>query len=309
MVLLSVLHSVFVMFLLIVAGYLTFMFKIVNSQTLQSLTSFLILIVSPVVIVYSFQLKIDATLIHGLIVAVISAFTAHIVTVILSILLFIKQPRSRNYKQVLRFAVVYSNCGFVGIPLLTAVVGPQGAFFASVYIAVFTIFLWTHGVFLFTGKADRSSLKKILLNPNLIAVVIGVLLFFLKIQIPSVLNDGFSYIYNLNTPLAMIVIGASLGQVGVHSIFNDKWVWPGIALKNSVFPVIGLFALHAAGISGMLLLCCFIPIACPVAGNIVLIPAMYEMDTEFPTKLMSLSTLFSVISMPAVISLIAILHF
>lgn len=304
----TVLYQVITMFLLMAAGYFLFKIRILSEDACKSITSMLLLFVSPVVIVYSFQIKFSASLVHGLVISAVSAVCAHLFGMLLAHFVFLKHPADAQRRNVLRFAAVYSNCGFVGIPLLAAVIGTKGIFYASVYIAVFNLFNWTHGVSVFRGKPEKGGFRKAILNPNLIAVMIGLLLFCFSVSLPSLLCSGMRYIYDLNTPLAMIVIGARMAQIEPRSLLTDRLVLPGIAMKNIVIPCIALIILHLAGVSGTLLIACLIPIACPVAGNTVLFADLYGADTTFPTKLMSLSTLFSVVSIPLLVYSITMLR-
>jgi predicted permease len=290
-------------------GYLILKLGILNENACKSFTRLLLLVVSPVVIVYSFQIKFNVSLLHGLIISAVSAIGAHVFAIIIGQLVFNKRTASDESRSVLRFAVVYSNGGFIGLPLLAAVIGTRGIFYASVYIAVFNIFVWTHGVALFSGKADKRALVKLALNPNIIAVFIGLLLFCFSVHIPSLPYDGMKYVYNLFTPLAMIVIGARLAQLDPLTLITDRRVLPGIALRNLAVPLVAIFVLHFAGVSGELLLACLIPIACPIAGNTVLFADMYGADTKFPTRLMSLSTLFSVVSIPLLVYIVSVLKY
>lgn len=305
----TVLYQVATMFILMAAGYFLYKIGILSEDACKSITRMLLLFVCPVVIVYSFQIKFSASLVHGLVISAISAVCAHVFGIVLSHFVFLRHPADVEHRNVLRFAAVYSNCGFVGIPLLAAVIGTKGIFYASVYIAVFNMFNWTHGVAVFRGKSDKSALREVLLNPNLIAVVIGLLLFCFSVSLPPLLRSGMLYVYDLNTPLAMIVIGARMAQIEPRSLLTDRLVLPGIAMKNIVIPCIALMILHLAGVSGTLLLACLIPIACPVAGNTVLFADMYGADTKFPTKLMSLSTLLCVISIPLLVYIVTVLKF
>lgn len=299
----TVLYQVVIIFLLMAAGFLIFKIGLIDDASCAGMTRMLMLMVSPVVILYSFQMTYTAELMHGLIVAALSACATHVLGIAVTEIAFRRCPGDRRKRSVLKYGAVYSNCGFIGIPLLTAVMGTKGVFYASVYIAVFNVFAWTHGVMVFTGKPDRKSLRAMLRNPNLIAVAAGIVMFCLSIKIPRLVCDSMGYIFNLNTPLAMIVIGARMAQTDIRTIFGDKAVMPGILLRNLAFPAAMLVLLRLCGVSGSLLLACLIPVSCPVAGNTVLYADMYGGDIGFATKLMSLSTLLSIISIPAAVLL------
>jgi predicted permease len=290
-------------------GFLIYRLRILDEGACKSLTRMLLLVVSPVLIIYSFQLKFDDALLHGLIISAASAVGAHVLAIILARLVFNNHTADDERRRVLRYGTIFSNCGFIGIPLLSSIMGTKGVFYASVYIAVFSFFSWTYGVAIFTGKLDRKALLKIVINPNIIAIVIGLIFFCFSIKIPALLYDSMSYIFNLNTPLAMIVIGARVAQLDLRTVFTDVWIWPGTLLKNILLPLVSIFILHLAGVSGVLMLACLVPIACPVAGNTVLFPDLYDIDTKFASRLICVSTLFSVVTIPLLVYIVSVLKY
>lgn len=305
----AVLHQILIMVLLMAVGYLIYKIDILNREAVSRMTRFLMLVVSPVVIVYSFQLRFTPELFREMLIAAASGCAAHIVPILLGPLLFQKKLVDDEHRGVLRYAVVYSNAGFVGIPLLAAVTGTRGVFFASIYCVFFNLFNWTHGVFIFNGRPTRRSIIRLLLNPNLIAVAVGILVFCFSIRFPPLLDDGMKYIFNLNTPLAVIVLGAMVAQNRLKAVFTDLWVWPGVLMRNLVLPFLAVLALHFAGVHGSLLLECMVPIACPVAGNTALLADLYGADTRFPVKLIAISTLLCVLTIPLLIYVVDVLHF
>lgn len=301
----TVFFQVFILFLLMAVGFGAGKAKMLGEEGAKQLTSVLLSVVSPCVIIISFQMKFSKELVHGLIIAAVSAFVIHLLSILCGLLVF-RRRFPEQQRKILRFAAVYSNSGFMGIPLLQAIIGPQGIFYGSAYLAVFNLFSWTHGVMVFTGKTDRKSVLKAIMNPNIIAVLIGLILFSLNIRIPSPFYDTLHYIYDLNTPLSMLVIGSMMTKLDFRSIFQDITIWPGILLRNLAMPLLLLFMLHMSGIHGVLLLACVIQASCPVAGNTVLFSEMYGGDTIYASKVMSLSTLFSIVSIPLVLCLAAL---
>ena len=298
----TVLHQVIIMFILMMTGFCLIKKQMLSLEAVGQLTQVLMFVVCPCVIISSFQLKMRPELIHGLIISALSAVIAHIVPIVLSRVLFTRRLMDDDHIKVLRYAIVYSNCGFMGIPLLSAIIkGGEGVFYASVYIMVFNVFTWTHGVMVFVGKMDRRSLRNLLRNPNLLAVAVGLAFFLCSVRLPSVVGDTMGYISQLNTPLAMFVIGARLADIPLNTLLTDLWVWPGVLLRNFILPLLAIFGLYLAGIKGTLMLACLVPVACPIAGNTVLFPAMYGLRTPLPGKLLSLSTLLSILSIPLMV--------
>ncbi|HEX3025668.1 MAG TPA: AEC family transporter [Clostridia bacterium] len=304
-----ILYQVILMLILMLLGTLLVKIKMLDDKGVSSLTEILLNVVSPCVAIISFQLKFSSSLLRGLLFSAAAAGLIHIVSIVIGTCVFNKKIVDGHHGKILKFASVYSNCGYIGIPLLAAVMGTQGIFYASVYGIVFTIFQWTHGVLLFTGKTDRKALVKALINPNVIAIVIGLFLFCFSIKLPALLYDSMNYVFNLNTPLSMIVIGSHLAQIDFRHVFKDKWIWPGVALRNLLIPFAAIFLLHLAGAKGTLLMACLIPIACPVAGTTVLFSDLFHEDAKFPTLLMAASTVLSIVTIPFVVYLVSALRF
>jgi predicted permease len=302
---LTVFRQVFEIFLLMGIGFLAQKAGFISEKGSKDMTAVLLYIVSPCVVIKAFQQPYTSSAAQGLLVSFLCSAGIYLASIAISEAVFNKKVISDiPHRNALKFVTVYSNSGFMGIPLTAAMFGTQGVFYGTPYLVSFTVFNWTHGIALYEGKSDlKSKLKVIIKNPNISAVVIGILLFVLSLKLPPLLDTGITYIYNLNTPLSMLVIGDSIARMKFGEIFRDKLVWPGIAIRNLVMPALALLALCALGIKQEVLLPLVLMVACPVASMVVLFAKMKDMDAGFPTKLMTLSTLLSIITIPLMISL------
>lgn len=297
----TVLYQVSVMFILMAVGFFCFKIKLIDECLNKKLSDILLMVVCPVLIFSSFQTAFDHAILHGLIVAAISAFASHAFAVLLATAVFNKRTADEKHRKYMRFCAIYSNCGFIGIPLLSAVIGSVGVLYASVYIVAFSIFQWTHGVIIYRGSFDRHSLIKMLLNPNIIAPMLGVICFLCAFFLPPLIQDSMTYIGRLNTPLALLIIGARMAQVDLKTVLTDRFVWPPVIIRNLVIPFIAVFTLRFFGITGDLMLACLIPIACPVAAAAVLMAEYIGGDAIYTSKVMSLSTLLSILTIPLLV--------
>lgn len=302
--------QVLVLFLLMGVGYFAGKTGMIGDECVRQVTGLLLYIVSPCVIIVSFQIKYTPQLAEGLLISAACAAGIHIFAILIGKIVFHKKwPEA--YRNILKFAVTYSNCGFIGLPMLQAVVGQKGLFYGSVYIAVFNLFAWTHGISLFRVESSgenrrfrKDYLKKAVLNPNLVAVAIGIFLFAFSLRLVQPVYNTMYAIYGLNTPLSMIVIGTRMTRLDFKKVFLNRYVWPGVLMRNFLIPFCFLIAMRLAGLRGILMTSCLIQSACPVAGNTVLFAELYNRDTEFPSELMSVSTLFSILSIPFILCLI-----
>ncbi|WP_235190489.1 AEC family transporter [Leuconostoc mesenteroides] len=206
-------------------------------------------------------------------------------------------------KRVVKYSSVYSNVGFLGIPLASSLFGSTGVFFAVIAMAVFNVFNWSHGISLFTSKSSGgflSTVKHVILNPNIIAISFGLMLFLTRIELPSILNQALVYVGNANTPLSMIIVGNSLGNLKLNRRMISVPLIFALVLRNILFPVISIPILWAFGIKGTEFSILLLMAACPVASLGVLFNLQSKGDTDSAVTLMSLSTIFSLISIPLV---------
>ena len=293
-------------------GFFAAKLKMIDNNSAKKMTDILFNIVTPCIIISSFQMKATPELMKGLGVAFVSAVVTTLGGMMIARLLFKHKRIPSPAAKVMQFATTYSNCGFMGLPLLYAIVGSKGVFYGSIYVAVFNTLTWSHGVALFNGHQSKNNIWKVLLNPGIVGVFIGLALFLFSIPLPAVLYgaDGHSgaiyYLGSMNTPLSMLIIGSIIAASNLKELFTDKLSYLPVILRNIILPVLAIIGLRLAGISGPLFLACLIPVACPSAGATVIFAEKFDGDTALASKTMTISTLFSILSIPAIIALSSI---
>jgi predicted permease len=310
-----VLNQVLVLFILMAVGFFAYRFRMFGDEGIKQMTDLLLLIVSPCVVLYSFlHEKFTVAHVSGLIISAALAIGVHVFLIIFSQLIYRKNIPD-NYRKVLKFAAIYSNSGFMGLPLISAVIGIEGIFYGSVYIAVFNMFMWTHGVILYRQNAEstHTSSKKFIikavLNPNVFAIAIGLIFFFFFLKLPMQLDTSLNYIQILNTPLSMLIIGSLMGKANIKSLFKDIYILPGIFMRNFFIPFLFIVFLHFFKLTGSVYTACLLQVACPAAGATVLFAEKFGADVDFSGKLMTLSTLFSILSIPLIIFVNSVIKF
>lgn len=304
------LKQIIIMFILMGIGFLCRHYHLMHDQTNKELTKILLYVVSPCIIINSFFQPVTAALLKGFgwgIVATVVVFGSSIIVahLIFSIPHFKKNPNV----DAMKFAATYSNGGFMGIPLVQAMMGTAGTFYSVPYLVVYNIFLWSHGVGIFEKGKERvisDQVRTILLNPNIIATVIGLIIFVSGIHVSDIITQPIKDIVNVNTPLSMIVIGANLGGLSLDMI-KDKSIWFICILRNLIFPVMILLLLRLLPLTKTAYLAIVIMASCPIAGLIVMLSLMNNQSMDFPSQSLCLSTLLSVCTLPVIIMLASIL--
>lgn len=292
---LSVILEVAVILILILVGYFTVKKGMFTKESLGSITSFLLYIITPCLIVSSF-LSAESGKLDGwtlLLAAVLPALSI-VISIALSYLFFRKEPSGR--RRVLRFSMIFCNVGFMGIPLVEGIVGSEGVLYGSFFIAVFNIFCWTYGYVMMGGGKVR--LKALLLNPGVIGIVIGLPLYLLDVPVPALIERPIELISALNTPLAMIVVGGYIAQVKLRAFVSDLAVYKMAVLRLVVAPLLYLALVWLLRPDETLLMSTVIQAATPVAANCVLFAVQYDSDAELASKSVAVSTALSVVTIP-----------
>ena len=221
----------------------------------------------------------------------------------------------------MRFAAVFSNAGFIALPLAQALIDTdtcfEGSLYAAVYLAVFNIVLWTWGLMDMSGERESMNLRKILCNPGIIGVVAGLILFTSPlyvhigeqagIRLPGVLMEAISAMAALNLPLPMFMVGYYLGKADLWAAFKDKWSYLCMALRLIVFPLAALGIMYVCGVRGNVLIVSVLGTSAPVGATTTIFAAKFNRDTELSVRLVSLSTILSMITMPLIVGLTQVL--
>lgn len=295
----TVMVKVAELFLMIGVGAVCFRLGILTRRGVSQLTTLLLYLVAPCLIVSSLAGEGGNIAPEELALSLGLAVLAHVLSIGLSFLFFRREPLPR--RQVLRFSLIYSNTGFMGMPLVQAVVGTEGVVYASVFISVFNVFVWTHGYSLMSG-GESSGWKKVVLNPGVLALAIGLPLFFLGWDLPELLQVPIDSFAALNTPLAMVVIGCNIARIPFKEMFSDRSVFLASGLRLLLFPVVFLGAAFFCGPAPALLVSSVIQAAAPSAANTVLFATRFGGDDKLASKMVAVSSLLSVATLPLVVS-------
>lgn len=297
----TVFTQVVILFILILLGVILNKVKILNDSAIKGMTDVILYIVTPAAIIKSFIRDYSPQLLKNLGIGIVATFLAHIIFILISLLLI----RSRNIsrKKVLQFGIIFSNCGYMSLPLLQAVLGDDGVFYGATYIAVFQMVIWSYGIFLMGDGLKTVTPKKVLLSPGLIGFLIAFVIFFFEIPMPTVIREPISYMASLNTPLPMIIIGYHLANSNIIKGLTDLNLLFATFLKLAVLPIIVTLGFFAFGLKGTMPLAITICASAPTAAINTMFAVKFGRDTSLSVTMVSLSTLLSIISMPLIVTL------
>ncbi len=287
------------LFILISLGFLCGKIKMLNEKAVKAITDIVLYIVSPCVIVQNFIRPFDSAMLGGLLTTAAAALSIHIITIVIAMLVF--HDKKPEKERVYRFALIFSNCGYMSLPMQQALLGSDGVFFGAVYIVIFNVIMWTFGVWLSGGSGKEMSLLKIILNPCIIGMAVGLVLFLLSVPVPEIITKPIGFIANLNTPLPMMVIGYYLSQSKITEAFKDGKSFVCVLFRLIVIPVLAFGGMMVCGIRGSVLVSCVIAASAPAAAATTMFAAKFDNDTSLSVNLVTLSTISSVLTMPIIV--------
>lgn len=268
------------------------------------LTKLLLLFINPCLTMISFNVKFEKEMLYGLMLSIVLSFFIIFLFTVAAKAIFRKDKVNFDLE---RLSTVFTNCGFVGIPLIKAVFGNGGVFYLMGFITAFNVMLWTYGIVTVGGKID---LKKVLLNTNVIAVVAGIIVFCLPVKIPEIIANPVSMIGNCNTAVSMILLGIFFAHefsgvreklVGILWTCFVRLVLCSVISTAVCFCVVYLF-MQINGINVELIkrICSIVLIAsmCPAAVSVSSFACLFNKDIMFGNLVVCFTHVLCVVSIP-----------
>lgn len=294
-----------IMFMLIALGFQLYRVGFITDAGTKQMSDLVLYVANPILIARALMTDFDSELLRGGLWAALLAAVLLGVSIVLARLCCRDSDAARE--AISRFAVTFSNAGFVGIPLALSTVGAQGVFYISVMNTVQTFLLWTYGVSLASGDPREASPRKVVTNPYIIAMVLGLFCFITSLRPPVLILQALDALGDLNTGLVMLVFGAYLGECGIRRAFSDVGVAKACLLRLVAMPLLAAALVRAVGpLAELPEAVCLTTVmfqAMPVAAVTSLFAHAYGRGEDFGTSAVALSTMLSLVTLPLMLSL------
>ena len=295
---LIVFQQICIMIFYLAIGLLLFHTRLITLEGSKSLANLLLYVVLPAAVLNSFCVERSSQRVQMLIVSILGSVGVLGISMLLSHLMFKKDPLND-------FGVAFSNAGFMGIPLVIALLGEGAVFYSAGLVAMMGALQWTYGQYLISGDQNDLRPEVVLKNPLVLSLAGGLLIFFLNIPTPAIVKSTLSSIAALNAPLAMIILGVYLGQTNLRRIFADRQLYLASIARLIVIPLLTFFALQLipaaySAVYETLFVCNCAPVAC----NVAVYAQKKNADYPHAVGLICLSTLFALITMPLMMLLL-----
>lgn len=296
------------LFIMIFFGFLLVKTKTLSTNDSKVLSKLLLFVVSPCAIITSFTIEYTPDKLMGLGLAFLGAFIVHLIYIPLTEVL----AKLFGFAPIEKATIIYSNSGNLIIPLVGAILGKEWVLYTSGYMVIQTILLWTHAKSLVCNEKNYD-FKKIFLNINVLAIIIGLFIFFSQIQLPNLVLTTIDKVGSMMGPVAMIVIGMLIGNMNFRDIFSEKRTYFICLMRLVVFPLIIVFLFKLSGLTNLskdaiqIFLITILAASAPAAATITQFAQLYNKHPGYASVMNVMSVIFSIITMPLMVMIYQIL--
>ncbi len=296
------------LFIMIFFGFMLVKTKTLTTDNSKVISKVILFVVSPCAILTSFMIEFTPDKLFGLGLALLGAFLVHLIYIPLTHLL----SKVFGFVSIEKATIIYSNSGNLIIPLVGAILGKEWVLYTSGYMMVQTVLLWTHAKSLVCNEKSYE-LKKIFLNVNIIAIIVGIFLFFLQIQLPSLVVTTFDKVGSMIGPLAMIVIGMLIGEIDLKEMFVEKRTYLICFMRLVVYPLIMVLLFKLTGLANItpvasqIFLITILAASAPAAATITQFAQLYNKHPRYASIMNVMSVIFSIVTMPLMVMLYQVL--
>ena len=308
-------RAVFLLFLMMIPGFIMRKTKLAPDSLPLGFTNTILYITQPAMLIVGFFRARDMDILRTAVIVLILSFITHIMF-LFAVKLFFRGAEKETMK-VYRFGTVFANAGYMGIPLISMVLGNEAAIYASVYIVGFNFFCWSFGALIYSEDKAFISPKKMFVNAATVPTAIGIIIFVTNIYtvIPAPIAqftfEALTMLKDTVAPMSMMIIGMRLADLKLKGAFRDRYLYLGLALRLLIFPM-GAFALLVIckllgiynAIAFTVVLVCA---ATPVASATCMFAEKFGSDAKTASKFVSISTVLSLITMPVIALLLDVI--
>lgn len=299
------LEQMIVLFLLMGVGFYCYKKDIITDESSKKLSAMVINIANPAMVLTGCmgENKIKGQeLLQVALIIVLMYGVLLLLAMVLPMLLKIEKRSIGTYRAM----TVFSNIGFMGFPVISALYGREALLYASLFLIPYNVLIYTYGISeMSPGKQQKGafSISRIL-NVGVIACIITIIVYLMQIQIPEFVESTVTYLSNLTAPLSMMVIGASLATINIKKLFTDVKLLLFSAMKLLLIPIVGVLVIKQFVSNEMICGVCMVMLATPVGSMTAMLAQQYDGDYEMASKGVALTTVLSVATMPLVSMLV-----
>ena len=292
--------TVLIMICYAIPGFILVRTGQIKENAIPAFAKVLMYVCSPCLTIYTIaNLKYSFTIVKEVIIVLVSSLAIQILILMVFRFIFRRHTEDVKYR-VCTIATAMGNCGFMGVPLLEAVMPehPEALAMSTAYCVGMNLIGWTIASAIISNDVKYMKVHKALLNPAVLSLIVAIPLFVTETKLPSQLNNMVTLLGKMSFPMCMLIMGMRLATMELKNLFNDKMQYFIIFVKQIVMPVIALLIFMALPVAPYLKRTMFILSASPVASVVLNFSEMIGEGQKTAANLVLLGTLSSVITIP-----------
>lgn len=288
------------LFIIVLLGYVICKLGYMGDKFDQKLSSIVIDITSPALILSS--VMGDRTPDRTLILPLLGVgFLTYLVLLVFGFGVPRLITRDHDERGMIGFALMFANVGFIGYPIVSSIFGPEAVFYAALLNMPNTFFVFTAGVMLVKGEYSVRRLNpKVLFSPSMIAAFLAALIVALDVRTPEMLARPVTMVGAITVPAALMVIGSSMARLPLRQIVGSPKVYVVSALRLLVVPVSVYTLFRLCGVNDTINDINTVVIAMPVASFGTMFCMKYGRNPSLMTEVTFVTTVASIATIPLV---------
>lgn len=293
----TVFFQMLALLLMIGAGYYVTQKGMLDEHTNNQMSDMIVHIFNPMLVLASAansvgQISMDAMKLAGLIAVLM--FLAFILAGMVLSPLF---EKDREQRKIFQLMFVFSNVGFIGIPVISSIFGAEYVVYVSEFMLVYTLVFYTYGIALMDGRFSKESLRA-MINPGTVSGILAMAVIIFSIQLPEFLKTAVTYLGNVTSPMALVAVGFALAQSDRKKIFGQPRLYLFSVVKLFVLPLALLPLLRMAVPDKELQAVCMVMFGMPVGNMPLILGNQRGLDVSSCSAAIILSTVLCVLTVP-----------
>lgn len=290
--------------LIMLLGFFLGKKKIIDTHTNKAIVNLLLMVFMPASLFAAFPNEYNQQTSSLFVSGLVAGFVVMFALIILSRIIFNKYIYKGELRFESQFALIFNNATFLGYPIISSTFDEEGIVPYCGFIIAFNIALFSYGVFLFERKLSKKLFLGIVTNPNIIAVILGMLVFLLGLKLPDSITSAVGFTGNATTALSLICIGFMLSHADFKKLIKKWRLILTAAIQLIIGPLVTYFLLLAFHFPQEVIIVCTLIQALPTATSLGLFAAKYGGNDIESSELVTISTILSIVTMPVMVGIL-----
>ncbi len=303
----QVILQIAVLFIIMFLGYYLRRRHIIGEDGVKNFSALIFYVTMPALIISSMSKTSleNASDLGQIVVASLISYTLFIlVSLLIPRLLRVEDGSKGLYK----FMTIFANTGFIGFPMLVAIIDESAVFLGAVLSIPFNILLFTIGIYFISSDKDQGHKMKLsmrqFMNPGLIATIAGVVVILTGFELPVLVIRTASTLGAVTTPVAMVVVGASLYGVNTKDMLKNRKVLILSGIRMLAFPLIVGLILRLIGLDAIIIAVAMVIAGMPIGTTTVIITRQYDGNVLEASEAVFMSTCLLLLTAPVLVLMI-----